>query len=253
MKKYTFINTDLAVEHSLWYGTNDLSKIQKNISYKHQRDKIACPGITLTVGMPLAKEIQKLVLHYQNLFQEVLIETGLSDHLKPVFREDLSALHCTIYGLVKPDDYKNNKNAWSNLCSGPVQEKLEDIIQRYLPIELGISGWGIMGSGAIVLRLSDSDSLGQIRRDISESIAGVSAKNYTEKNNLNQIGIGRIMPITVFTETVKSGLEKIVTQGKMMNDIIEFQIGGEQLENNIWLVHYMHEWLTKTYDMIRLC
>jgi len=211
------------------FWTEPIEKVNEEIREKQKNDRIARSGVTLVVGCPLPPEIQEKILAVQTTFDRILVDYRIPACVK--WREVLFALHMTVYGLSKPDDYKRGKS-WQGAAEilGQVDMPLP------LDFHLSLQGLGILGAGAIAVRISDSKELNLIR-DRIEKVPSVSKRAYGEK--LNQIIIGRFLPDL-------KGIDRNIIKKCVLGDLRDF-LFGEITVNSFELVHYKHEFLNQVY------
>ena len=213
------------------FWTDPINDVNKKIGGAQDEDAVGRSGVSLVIGCPLPSEIQKKILEVQRKFDQTLSDQKLSARVK--WREDLTALHITVYGLVKPDDYTRGLS-WP--ISDNIMEQLQGILSQRLPFKLVLQGLGILGRGAVAVRISTSSQLSQIR-DAIEDIREVSKRGFGER--LNQMIIGRFLPSLTDKDrsAVKDSLEELK----------DFVIGEMNIVS-LELVHYKHEFLNRLYN-----
>lgn len=215
-----------------WFWKKPITQINEGIEDGYIKDSIGSSGITLVIGCPLPKEIQRKILKIRSKFDKLLKEETT---LQVKWRDDLSSLHITVYGLVKPEDYKRGES-WP--LKENVLKAIKDVVSNTLDFNLVLQGVGILGIGAVGIRISNSDTLSQIRKGISK-IQGMSEYGEKRGEGVNKIMIGRFL--TSFSESSMQIVKRIV------DDLRDFPI-GEMKVNNFELVHYKHEFLDRLYE-----
>ncbi|MGB2986430.1 MAG: hypothetical protein WBE26_11155 [Phycisphaerae bacterium] len=217
------------------FWNNPIENINYGIATKHDLDAIGQPGVTLVIGCPLPSYVQHKVIRVQRLFTSLLAASGSSATVK--WRDDLTALHVTIYGITKPKDYSPT-GSWP-LPAG-ILNPVQTTVSSNVPFDISLQGLGILGNGAIAVCVSDSPEIDRIRDDI-EKIAGVSSRSFGEK--ANQIIIGRLLPDLTDRD------RRLIKQA--LDDVEQFMLGTLTV-NYIDLLHYKHEFLNRLFDRVLL-
>lgn len=212
------------------FWTEPIEDVNRKIKEAQDEDAVGRSGVSLIIGCPLPPEIQRKILEVQRKFDQTLSDNQVSASVK--WREDLTALHITVYGLVKPDDYRRGMS-WS--VPDHIMDKVRAIVSKHLPFKLVLQGLGILGRGAVAVRISNSRELNQIR-EVIEGIQGVSKRGFGER--LNQMIIGRFLP--PLTDNDRSAIKR------SLDDLINFSI-SELNVVSLELVHYKHEFLNQLY------
>lgn len=235
LEEYSFKEFDNLAH---WFWTFPIEKRNKKILEGQSKDKENRPGVTLVAGTPLPNNIQKGIYKIQKAFDEYLNSGQLDNEV--IWREDFDALHLTVYGLIKPEDYKRD-------VSWPLDEstliKLRNILSVCDKITLNLKGVGILGGGAIAIRISDNKTLSNTRECI-EKIDGISEYRRRAGESVNKIVIGRFK--REFQERQFFKLCKIVNQLK------KYQVGFLHVEH-YRVIHYKHEFLDKINSQFLLC
>ena len=119
------------------------------------------------------------------------------------------SLHITVYGIVKPNIY-NSALSWQWIKT--IQAELQHFVsQTYLdfnsrPEDLHIEGLGIVGRGAINVRVSDNAFLDALRDKVKNRM-GFSSQGRGEK--FNKIVIGRIGPMIECNSDMEDACESL--------------------------------------------
>ncbi len=217
------------------FWTNPIEDVNYGIATKHDLDAVGQPGVTLVIGCPLPAYVQQKVIRVQRLFTSLLAASGSSATVK--WRDDLTALHVTIYGIAKPKDYSPT-GSWP-LPDG-ILDPVRTIVSSKKPFDISLQGLGILSNGAIAVGVSDSPEIDSIRDDIAK-IAGVSPRSFGEE--VNQMIIGRLLPDLTDRD------RRLIKQA--LDDVEQFML-GTLIVNHIDLLHYRHEFLDRLFDRVLL-
>ncbi len=228
----TFSNFDTISKTGLFW-TDSIQDVNYNINVKQDMDLVGKSGITLVIGCPLPPKIQENILRLRRTFDQILINNQVSAQVK--WRKDLTSLHITVYGLIKPKDYERDVT-WP--ISSNILQQIRNIVSTEFPFNLILQGLGILGSGAVAVRISDSNELDTIRNAIA-NMEGVSDRNRSEKTGLNQMIVGRFLPELTDND------RRLVKQAK---DDLESFLVGEITVTSLELIHYKHEFLNRWYN-----
>lgn len=230
MYNVSFSNFDLLAS---WFWKQSLKQINKTIEEGHIKDYNERSGATLVIGCPLPQEIQQRILAIQSEFDQLL--STEKNPIRVNWRDDLSSLHITVYGLVKPENYETGKS-WP--LQQNIEERLIDAVSNVLNFDLILQGIGVLLGGTIGIRISNNETLHQIREQISQ-ITGVSEYARDRGESVNKIIIGRFLP--QFSESNVQTVREFVT------DLKGFYIGKINV-THFKLIHYKHEFLDQLYE-----
>jgi len=208
-----------------------LEKANADIAAGHIKDSRGREGVTLVTDWPLPADLQSGIRRLAARFEEQLF-----GHARVQWRTDLSALHLTVFGVVKPADYR--PGIW------PLDPTTLAELRAAIPPTRGFSvllrGVGVMLGGGIAVRMSDSPELADLRARI-QAVRGVSAGVAGE--TANKIVIGRLLP--PLTLRGLSAVREAVERS------LEFD-AGELTITQFILVHYRHEFLDGCQDHLVL-
>ena len=227
----SFATFDKAVEDNNFWTQDNMGDLSAQIRGKHGEDAEGRSGLTLVVGCPLPTPAQKYVAGLRQDLSRRLAQCGIAE---PVWRTELSALHVTVYGLLVPDDYERDRA----LCDSLMKLAFDDLSEAahgWPRFTMTLKGFGILGRGALAVRVADSAEVTQIR-DHAASIPQVSSRGYVERRDLNQMVIGRLQPC------LEDG------QRQMLRGLYEEFKDSELHElvvDSLSLVRYEHEFLTQ--------
>lgn len=220
--------------------TNDfwsfpIEQINQHLERNHHKDLLQRPGVAVVAGCPLPEEILQNIQVLQSGFDRTLKANGST--AKVEWRKEMKALHFLIYGLMIPDHY-HPETSW------PLHEeqlkKLQDAISRFGGFSLELQGMGILGMGAVSLRISDSPELEKLR-DAIAAIENVSPERFGSRTK--KIIIGRVIP-----PITKEDREAI----RRTCDIFQaFTIGTLKIDA-LEVVHYKNKFLDAEYERVRL-
>ena len=219
----SFRKFDALAQNDFW--TESVDAINRGLEKNILKDTKQLSGISLVIGCPLSISIQSNIAKLESTFDKSLNEQG--SNAKVLWRNDLSALHITVYGLILPKDY--NDDSWQ-LINDKIDD-LKSILLKHKGFELHLAGLGILGRGAISLRISDSPQLESFRDDVSK-IEGISSLNFGGRTT--KVVIGRVLP--TITESDRKGLWSIC------NNLRDFEVGSITIDE-LTLVHYEHTFL----------
>lgn len=226
------------------FWTLPIDKVNVKIEYGHQKDEESNPGVTLVVGCPLPQSVQDWV---QRLREDIDNDLRLRGIGRPFWRENLFALHVTVYGLVKPGQDYDHFMQRGYHCSPAVLQDMAHSLERVcgnlrrqaFPFRLVFQGFGILGGGGIAVRVSDSEQITLLRSRIAESKGQCfSTAGYVEKHNLNQMIVGRLRP--GLEDEDRQQLHALATEYQDRQSV-EFEV-----ESLRW-VHYQHEFLEQLF------
>ncbi len=236
MPTYTIFDEKTGPAASFW--KKNIAELNSAISKKRDDDAIGRSGITIVIGCPLPYEIQQGALDIRRKFTKALAAFGCSTAVQ--WRENLSALHITVFGVTKPADYI--RQSWP--LPNSLLDQLRYILSANLNFNITWKGLGVLGSGAVSARLSDCPEIEKIRREIMRIQAPhLSGASRGEKDNLNQIILGRFKPTLTFNErkAIEASLKKV-------RDI---EVGALTVAS-FEMIHYKHEFLNHIYDQLLL-
>lgn len=202
----------------------------REIAKAHQEDKLARSGVSLVIGCPLPATIQSRLLAMQERLDKALRRQKADTSVS--WRTDLAGLHTTVYGLVKPRDYRR---PWSWPLAARVVHGVRSVVYQHQPFALYLEGVCILGRGAVAVRISDSKELNAIRTNI-ERVAGVSKRAYGKR--VNQMIVGRLLP--PLTNADRATIRRILP------DLKGCRLGRIDV-SVLELVHYRHEFLDRVY------
>jgi len=229
MSEYSFIEFD---ELAQWFWKKTIDQANERIRIGQIKDAIGRPGITLVIGCPLPTKIQENIFHLQNEFDALLDKYKVQNKVK--WRQDFSALHITVYGLIKPEKYEKGK-FW------PLQQDLYnymmETVNRAKSFQLCQRGIGILGGGAIGIRTPSHQFLDHIREkfDKNESFSRLKREG---GEKVNKTIIGRFL--SDFDQDDLSKLKRIT------DSLLNFEI-GEIKVSHFELIHYKHEFLDRVF------
>lgn len=205
----------------------------------HLEDQLARCGVSLVIGCPMREDIQRRIIEIRDAFENALNTCGVPRNIHVKWRDDLSGLHITVYGLVKPDFY--DRFSW------PIESQalatLANSASCHLDFDLALEGLGILGRGAIAVRVSDSNVLAHLR-DCIEKQPWVSPRGFGER--LNQMVIGRLDCDAHGWTPTATDMDNIE---KALLSVRGFAIGTIRVRS-FELVHYKHEFLNRVYEQI---
>lgn len=171
--------------------TNDfwsfpVERINEHLERNHHKDLLQRTGVSAVVGAPLPTEILENITILKNGFERTM--KAFKSTAKVEWRKEMNALHFSVYSLTTPDHY-HPETSW------PMHEQqLEAIkaaVKQFAGFELQLQGLGILGMGAVSIRVSDSPELEKLR-DALAAIENVSPERFGSRTK--KIIIGRIIP-----------------------------------------------------------
>lgn len=189
--------------------------IGKIVSGTHQDlESSNTKGITIVV--PVSAEIlDKITSLMQRIDGRINGHQHLTIHWRRRDEIASKSLHITVYGIVKPNIY-NPDLSWDWIKA--IQAELQHLVtQTFLnfksnPEVLRIEGLGIVGRGAINLRVSDNAFLDALRNKFKDRM-GFSGQGRGDK--FNKIVIGRIGPVIESNSSVSDACDSL--QGSIAN------------------------------------
>jgi mannose-6-phosphate isomerase-like protein (cupin superfamily) len=159
-----------------------VEELNERIRAAHDKDLCPRKGVTLVVGHPLPEEVFSKIREARELFAEMV-----SSSASVKWRDNLDALHITVYGVIKPDDYAS---MWP--LAPETHDRVVEVIRRYLPLTFRIEGLGVLGDGAVALRVTSNASLELMRAALEEFAPAVSGRAWAE--HFSYAIIGRLAP-----------------------------------------------------------
>jgi len=231
---FSFDGFDRVVEaNDFW--TLEIGELNVMISSGHADDAVSRKGISLVVGCPMPETVLSYVGGLRSIIGSELCRRGMEE---PIWRKDLSALHVTVYGVTRPADYRQD----SRPLSETLLDDCEEIVRGRLPFKLAYQGFGILGRGAIAVRVCDSDELMQMRLLISR-LPEASRPGYVELNSINQMVIGRL-PASLGPGDAQA-LKELYSAFQNSDEV-------ESTVEELALVHYEHEFLDRVSGRLSL-
>ena len=221
---FRFKKFDKLANNDFWAEPIDV--INRGLEKNMKKDEKEQSGVSLVIGCPLPDDIQQAVMD---------LKDAVPTNVK--WRDDLSALHITVYGLIMPNDYQG-ESSWKLVQQK--QHELQEIFNKYKGFQLDLQGIGILGRGAVSIRISDSKELENMRSDIA-SVSGFSKKSFG--SNTTKIVIGRMLPD--ITDDDRMQLKETC---KHLQDHAIGTLTVDQLT----LVHYKHTFLDTYFDKLSL-
>lgn len=212
-----------------------INRINMNLEKNSQKDTLQREGVSAVFGCPLPQSILENIDILKGACERMLKAQGSKAEIN--WRKKDAALHFSIYGLVMPDDYVPNQ-------SWPLSETQIQGIQGALrecgTFDLELEGMGILGMGAISLRVSDSDQLEKLRDSIG-SIEGISKERFGSRTK--KIVIGRIRaPLT--------GEDRLCFKA-MCDTLKELKIGTLSIDS-LEIVHYKNTLLEEEHERVHI-
>lgn len=230
----TFRHFD-ALSQSNEFWTMPIDRLNQSLEKNQMKDVLQKPGISLVYGCPLSQEILDSI---ETLKQECgrMITSNQSD-LRIAWREHLQALHFSVYGLVMPDDYQVGQS-WP--LTDQQISSITDAFHAFKGMKLTLQGIGILGMGAISIRVSDSSQLEKLRDSIG-AIAGLSRERFGSRTK--KIVIGRIAPsmTTQSRECMRA----------LCDSLRDMEIGTLSIDS-LEIIHYKNTLLDAEYDRVHL-
>ncbi|HCI03814.1 MAG: hypothetical protein QF755_04760 [Candidatus Peribacteraceae bacterium] len=202
-----------------------IEKLNENLEKNLKKDLQEAHGVSLVIGCPLPG-------HILEKFSELKEKVGSDIDIK--WRDDPSAFHITVYGLVIPSEYRGEES-WHAM-----EEKVPELIEifnEFKGFELEARGISILGMGAVALKISDSPELQQLRGKISQ-LQGVSPLKFGGKTI--KCIIGRVNKIDE---------ERRLKLRKICEELKGFDVGTLKVEG-LKMVHYSHRFLDKVTDKV---
>lgn len=204
-----------------------IEKLNENLEKNHKKDLQESSGVSLVIGCPFPASVLEKV-------NELKEKIGSSIPIK--WREDASAFHVTVYGLVIPSEYQGEES-WHAM-----EEKVPELIEifnEFKGFELEARGISILGMGAVALKISDSPELQNLRGKISQ-LPDVSPLKFGGKTI--KCIIGRVSKID---EEGRTNLKQVCEELK------GFDVGTLKVDS-LKMVHYKHRFLDKVTDKISI-
>lgn len=215
------------------FWTMPTERISQNLERNHKKDAQKRAGISAVVGCPLPEEVLKNIQSLQRVVDERFRSRG---NTQIAWRSQLDALHFSVHGLVMPDDYR--ANSW------PLHEEqltqITDALRASKGFALQLQGIGILGMGAISVRVSDSPELEKLRDTIS-SIEGISKERFGSRTK--KIVIGRIQP--PITVQDKEDIKVVC------DELCDFLVGTLRVDS-LEIIHYKNTFLETVLDRVHI-
>lgn len=155
------------------------------------------------------------------------------------WRQHVDALHVTLFGLVKPDDYHSSQWPLNRNRLADVRE----IVSQHDPVRLEFQGFGMLLWGVVAVRCSDCDNWVQIR-DKCEDLTWTSKMKPGE--HCPKIVLGRLEPAEYSSDKLKA-LQEAINQTRELE-----AFSGEIQPENLELIHYKDDFLDDVYHRLQL-
>src|SRR5207253_570005 len=153
------------------FWTLPMERVNENLDRNHKKDTLQRAGISAVVGCPLPQEILQNVRTLEQAFERTLTAQGSTAKIQ--WRTKYDALHFSVYGLIMPDDYTSG--SWP-LQTNQIRE-IEHALHIFGGFTLQLQGIGILGMGAVSMRVSDAPELERLRDAIGK-IQGISKERF---------------------------------------------------------------------------
>jgi hypothetical protein len=217
------------------FWTLPIDRINQNLERNHRKDSLQRPGISAIIGCPLPQDVRERIAVLQHAFDRTLLATGSKARVE--WRKSSEALHFSVYGLTTPDDYRPGES-WP--LSEEQLRKIKDALRSYGGFSMQLRGIGILGMGAVSVRVSDSPGLERLR-DAIASIQGMSRERFGSRTK--KIVIGRLLPVlndqdrSVIRDTCKKC--EAISVGDIKADALE-------------IIHYKNTFLDAEFERIHI-
>ena len=225
----TFRTFDALARNDFW--TAPVDDIWRGLEKNMHKDQKMQSGVSLVIGCPLPENIQSAIAKLAEEFESIL-RTKESDATVR-WREDFSALHITVYGLVLPKDY-HAESSWQLMREQ--KDTLRHIVAGHDIFPITLQGIGVLGRGALSVRVSDSPEIERLRDAIAH-VPGVSPLSFGGRTT--KIVIGRIAP--GMTEQDRTIINDACAE------LQDFEIGTIDTAP-LTMVHYAHTFLDRCMD-----
>jgi hypothetical protein len=181
----TFNHFDSSVRtNDFW--TLPMDRVNFNLEKNHVKDSFQKLGVAAVYGCPLPEDVRQGITTLKSALERTMKAMGSATKVN--WRKDLNALHFSIYGLIMPDDYLQ-ETCWP--LSDEQLQKLTQALKQFGKFQLHLQGAGILGMGAISVRVSDSPELEKLR-DAIAAIDGFSKERFGSRTK--KIVLGRLIP-----------------------------------------------------------
>lgn len=230
----SFRHFDTLVEANEFW-TMPIERINQNLERNHKKDTLQRAGISAVVGCPFPQKIQEKILSLEQVFMRTLAANGSKARVE--WRKNDDALHFSVYGLVLPDDYQPG-DSWP--LRDDQMKKIREALHSFGNAELQLQGIGILGMGAVSVRVSDAPELEQLRDAIGK-IGGISGERFGSRTK--KIVIGRISPPLTAQDR-----EWILSACEVLKD---YTIGTLRIDS-LEIVHYKNTFLEQESERITI-